>query len=93
MQPSGWENYSSAGTVNVKPGAGRFYGITVNTSAAGAITIYDSADTTVAGKKKIATLKSSIAEGDYLIYPGGLPFSAGLTIVLAAASDITVVFT
>lgn len=91
MQPSGFENYSAAGTVVVKGGAGRLFGLTVNTTANGTITLYD--NVSAASGKKIATLKASVVEGNYFIHPGGIPFHDGLVIVLAAASDITVSFT
>lgn len=83
-----WENYAAAGTVVVKPDNGFLHAITVNTTAAGTITVYDNAS--AASGKKIATIKSNVAEQTFLY---DLPFVNGLTIVLAAASDITVVFT
>ena len=82
-----WENYTASGTVIVKPGKGVLKRIVVNTTAAGAITAYDNAS--AASGKKIATLKSNVAENSY---DYDIPFVNGLTLNLAAASDITVVF-
>ena len=83
-----YENMSVAGTYTLKPAMGYLHTLTVNTTAAGTITIYDNAS--AASGKKIATLKSSIAEQTFIF---DLEFSKGLTIVLAAASDVTVSFT
>lgn len=77
-------NIASATTTVVKSGTGRLKAITVNTTAAGAITVYD--NTSAAGTK-IATLKASVVEGTYEY---NVSFANGLTIVTAAASDITV---
>ena len=62
-------------------GPGELFAIVVNTTAAGAVTVSDSAGT-------IATLKASIAENTYYYE---VAVSGYLKISLAAASDITVV--
>lgn len=77
-----------ARTLNVKQGTGRLIGIVVNETAAGTITVYN--ETTAVATAKIATLKASIAEGSYNFF--GVPFTTGLTIVTAAASNITVIY-
>ena len=77
-------NIASATTTTVKSGSGYLNRIVINTTAAGAITIYDN---TAASGTKIATIAASAALGIYT-YQGR--FSIGLTIVTAAASDITV---
>jgi hypothetical protein len=85
--PSGaHRNISTATTTVVKPGPGILKSITVNTTAAGTITVYDN---TAASGTKIATLKASIVEGTYQydVFCG-----TGLTVVTAAASDVTVSF-
>lgn len=82
----GYRNIAAAATTVVKPGPGVLASITVNTTAAGAITVYDN---TAASDTKIATLKASVTEG---CYHYNCVFSTGLTIVTAAASDITVTF-
>lgn len=79
-------NITTGTTTVVKSGAGVLKSITVNTTAAGAITVYD--NTSAAGTK-IATLKSSVVEGTYQY---DVAFATGLTIVTAAASDITVAY-
>lgn len=82
-----YNNITSATTTTVRSGAGVLHSITVNTTAAGAITIYDN---TAASGTKIGTLKSSVAENTYTF---DVAFGTGLTIVTAAASDITVSYT
>lgn len=79
-------NIATATTTIVKTGAGVLHKIVVNTTAAGAITVYDNK---AASGTKIATLKASIAEGTYTY---DASFTTGLTIVTAAASDITVTY-
>ncbi len=78
-------NIASATTTVVKSGAGILHCITVNTTAAGAITVYD--NTSAAGTK-IATIAASPVIGSTFLYD--VSFVTGLTIVTAAASDITV---
>jgi hypothetical protein len=82
-----FENLSSAGTFVLKTGSGFLHTITVNTTAAGAITVYNN---TEASGKKIATIKASAAEQTFVY---DINFNTGLTVVLAGASDITVSFT
>lgn len=81
-----YANIATNTTTTVKGGAGFLHRIIVNTTAAGAVTIYDN---TAGSGTKIATLKSSIAEGSYEY---NVAFSTGLTIVTAAASDLTIVY-
>ena len=79
-------NISTATTTTVKSGAGHLHSIVVNTTAIGAITVYDN---TAGSGTKIATLKASVVEGTYLY---DVQFATGLTVVTAAASDVTVTF-
>lgn len=79
-----YANITTATTTTVKSGAGFVHAITVNTTAAGAITIYDN---TAGSGTKIGTLKASVAEQTFIL---NVTFGTGLTIVTAAASDITV---
>lgn len=79
-----YSNITSATTTTVKSGAGFVHAITVNTTAAGTITIYDN---TAGSGTKIGTLKASVAEQTFFL---NASFGTGLTIVTAAASDITV---
>jgi hypothetical protein len=86
VQAFSFLNIATNTGTQVKTGAGVLRSITVNTTAAGAITIYD--NTSAAGTK-IGTMKASIVEGTY-VYDA--KFSTGLHIVTAAASDITVTY-
>ena len=86
MSPLNATNITTATTTTVKSGRGVLARIVVGTTAAGAITIYDN---TAASGTIIGKLKSSIVEGTYHY---GVKFGTGLTIVTAAASDITVVW-
>ena len=66
-------------------GNGKLFGIVVNTTAAAAIVVSDSART-------IATLKASIAEGHYLYAPpNGVDFVGYLKVSTTGANDITVI--
>ena len=81
-----FSNITTATTTTVKTGTGILKSITVNTTAAGTIIVYDN---TAGSGTTIATLATSIAEGTYTF---NCKFSTGLTIVTAAASDITVTY-
>lgn len=71
-------------TTVVKSTPGFLHSITVNTTAAGAITVYDN---TAGSGTVIAILKSSVVEGTYTF---DVTCTTGITVVTAAASDITV---
>lgn len=86
MPGSNYRNITTAATTQVKGRSGILKRITVNTTAAGAITVYDS--TTGAGST-IATFPISATVGTY---DYNARFLNGLTIVTAAASDITVIY-
>ncbi len=87
VSPTGlFNNIKTGTTTTVKSGAGILHKIVVNTTAAGAITVYNN---TAGSGATIATLKASIVEGTYEY---DLAFTVGLTIVTAAASDITVTY-
>jgi len=81
-----YSNISTATTTTVKSGTGILSSITINTTAAGTITIYDSLS---GAGTKIGTIAASPAIGSTFNY-NDLAFATGLTIVTAAASDITV---
>ena len=72
----------AAGAI-VANGNGKLYAVVVNTTAASAVILSDSART-------IATLKASIAEGHY-IYGPGLDFVGYLKVSTTGANDITVI--
>jgi hypothetical protein len=81
-----YEYISTATTTQVASGQGQLVRIIVGTTAAGAITVVDA---TSGSTPVIATLKSSIAEGTYEF---GINFFAGLRVITAAGSLITVVY-
>jgi hypothetical protein len=74
-------------TTNISLGTNRIIlkAIVVNTTAAGTITVKD-------GSGTVAIMKASIAEGTYLFGHNGIVIGGGCTVVTAAASDITVVW-
>jgi glycine cleavage system aminomethyltransferase T len=78
-------NITSIATTTVKSGATRFNKLVINTTAAGTITMYDSLTAT---GTKIGTIVASATPGTYSY---DISCNIGLTIVTAAASDITVV--
>lgn len=79
-----YNNIITNTTTTVKSGAGFLHSIVVNTTSAGAVTIYDN---TAGSGTKIGTMKASIAEGTYIY---DVSFATGLTIVTAGASDLTI---
>lgn len=81
-----YDNITAATTTTVKSGQGVLKRIVINETAAGTIAIYDN---TAGSGTLIGTLKASIAEQS-LEYDAH--FTTGLTIVTAAASDITVMY-
>lgn len=81
-----YTNIASATTTTVKSGSGYLQRITINTTAAGTIVVYDN---TAGSGTKIASFPASAVVGTYEF---GCRFSVGLTIVTGAASDITVVY-
>jgi hypothetical protein len=83
-QKYNFTNISTNTTTVVKRGPGTLHTLVLNTTAAGAITIYDNI---AASGTKIATLPSSAVVGTYFY---DVEFSIGCTIVTAAASDLTV---
>ncbi len=82
-----YRNIASAGTYVLSTGPATLGTITINTTAAAAITIYDS---TSATGTKIATIAASPVIGSTFVY--NVDCLTGLTIVTAGASDITVGF-
>ena len=85
MQEGTFKHISTATTTLVKTGAGVLHNIVINTTSAGAITVYDGIDNTGA---VIGIIAASAPVGSNFKY--GVGFKTGLTIVTAGASDITV---
>lgn len=75
---------STGATTQVATGKGVLQAITVNSPAAGTITIIDGTSGSTAN---IGVLKSGVAEGTYWF---NCTFANGLRIITGAASDITV---
>lgn len=81
---------ASAATTVIAGATTKFATITVNTTAAGTITIYNAATSaTCSSSNVVAVLKSNVVEGSYDYYT---KLSTGLVVVTAAASDVTVVW-
>jgi len=76
----------SATTTQVDTGQGQLIAIVVGETAAGAISVIDN---TSGSTVNIATLKASIAEGTYWFLTN---YSAGLRIITAGASKISVIY-
>ena len=79
-----YTNITTATTTVIKTGAGWLHTLTINTTSAGAITIYDN---TAASGAKIGTLVLSAGVATYTF---DVAFATGLTIVTAGASDLTI---
>ena len=75
---------AGAATTQVFTGSGVLHSITVNTTAAGAISVIDD---TSGSTVNVASLKASIAENTYTY---DVVMKKGLRIITAGASDITV---
>ena len=86
-QGNNYTHIATAVTTNIGLGTNRVIikAITINTTAAGTITLKD-------GAGVVAVFKASIAEGDYFFGDHGIILSQGATVVTAAASDVTVVW-
>lgn len=81
-----YQYISTATTTQVDIGQGQLVRIILTETAAGAISIIDN---TSGSTVNIAQLKSSIVEG---VYEFGIQYSAGLRIITAASSKLTVVY-
>lgn len=79
-----YSHIATATTTAVKSASGFLHAITVNTTAAGAITIYDN---TAGSGTIIGIIKASVVEQTFTF---NVSFATGLTIVTAGASDLTV---
>ena len=81
----------SSATVQVKPMAGKLYGIFVSSTTSGTLTVYDSA-TSSTSDPKIAETITVAAGTHYLNFPAGLYFSKGLYVVAANTVQFTVAY-
>lgn len=87
MQEFEKNNITTATTTQVATGKCILHSIVVNTAAAGTIKIIDGIAGTTAN---VGTLAASVAAGTYLY---DVQMAAGIRIVTAAASDLTVTYT
>lgn len=71
----------------VKSSNGTFHAMTINTTAASAITIYDSSAANCSGGTTIATFAASATIGTYNY---DLQFTNGLCVTTAGSPDITI---
>ncbi len=78
---------ATATTTQVYTGYCNLVAITVNTTAAGTITVYN--ETGSGTTDVVAILKASVAEQTYFYLAN---CSAGIKVVTAGASDITVIY-
>jgi hypothetical protein len=82
-----YNNITTATTANVKNTYGVLHAITVNTPAAGTITVYDN---TAASGTKIATV--TVVTGQAFTLKYNVTFGTGLTVVTSAVMDVTVCY-
>ena len=78
-------------TNQVKIGAGKVYGIFVNSTSSGTLVVYDSASANT-GDPKIANTITPSAGAVLLVTTPGIWFSNGLYIVAGNTIDFTVVY-
>jgi hypothetical protein len=79
-----YTHISTATSTQVKSSAGTLHNLTVNTTAAGTISIFDN---TACSGTTIAILPASVAVGTYTY---DVVFTVGLCVLTGAASDVTV---
>lgn len=86
QSPSGnaYTHIATATSTQIKSAPGTLHALTVNTTAAGTITIFDN---TACSGPVIAILAASVATATYLY---DVAFTTGLCVTTAAASDVTV---
>ncbi len=85
-----YAHISSAATTIISGVACKLIRVVVNTTAAGATTIYNAPTSALSTSGVVgAVLKASVVEGDYEY---GIKMPAGLVVVTAGASDLTVVY-
>lgn len=80
-----FKNIAAAGTTQVVTGSGSLVAIIVNTTVASTITIQDG---TATAQTAIGVMQVSVAPGTYYY---NCRFNAGLRIITAGNSDITVI--
>lgn len=73
-------------TTQVYTGTAVLKNITINTAAAGTVTVYDEIGS---GTTKVIAIIAATAVGTYVY---NIPVSAGIKVVTAAATDLTVTY-
>lgn len=85
-------NYTqSTATVQVKPAAGKLFGIFVSSTSSGTLTVYDTATGSTSDPKILDTITLT-AGTTYANFPPGLFFNKGLYVVLANTASFTVAY-
>lgn len=79
-------NISTATTTTVKTGGGVLHTLTINSTAAGTISLYDN---TAASGTSLGIIAASAGVQTFTF---DIPFRIGLTVVTAAASNVTLSF-
>lgn len=91
MQEYEYANLTGTSTTNtIFLGKGILHSVVINTTASGAIKIYDTGTPTIA-VNKIGTIVASAVAGQPFVYD--VKVANGLVISLAASSDVTVTYT
>jgi len=80
----------TAGTAQVKTGAGNVFGVVINSHTSGTLKMWDSASSVSVSTVIINTF--SPAAGSSYIPLGGIPFSAGLVLVKGGTIDCTLIY-
>jgi len=86
VEANDFVNIATATETEVKASSGILATVVVNGGTMGAITIYNGA---VAGGLKVATIAAPLAG---MLFPYGVHCPNGITVVTAAATDITVTY-
>ena len=86
LESSNHTNIKTATTTTVKASAGRLAGVVVNGGTMGSVTIYDNS---AGSGTKIATVAAPLAG---MVLPYGCRVTTGITVVTAAATNLTVIW-
>lgn len=80
----------TAGTAQVKTGAGNIYAVVINSHSSGTLKMWDSASSVSVSTVLINTYSPAAGSGYIPLY--GLPFSAGLILVKGGTIDCTIIY-
>lgn len=88
-QPVQARNVTQAAAVQVKSGTSEFYGVTVLSSTAGTVTVYDN----TAASGKILFTRASLAAGEIFTFGGcGIQAAIGLHVVVGGTASVNVLY-